>query len=159
MSHTYSECWGHVLSRGPILDRSYHVKILSNSRFSFSCFPCFLGFQHRAPDLACLKHWSWLFDPLDWIFCSETAYMSLRSQDHHGNHPQPFKTIFIGIEFLTFSGMFKCSNVQAFQCSNGQMFKCSNVQMFKCLNGQMVKCLNVQMFKGFNVQMFKWSNV
>ena len=31
-------------------------KFLSNSHFSFPSFPCFGGFQHRAPDVACLKH-------------------------------------------------------------------------------------------------------
>ena len=36
---------------------------LTISRVSFSCFPCFLGFQHKAPDVACLKHWSLLFGP------------------------------------------------------------------------------------------------
>ena len=29
--------------------RSYYVKILSNSRFRYSYFPCFFGFQLRAP--------------------------------------------------------------------------------------------------------------
>ena len=41
---------------------------LSNSLFSFSCFPCFFGFQHRAPDEACLKHWIWPFELFHWIF-------------------------------------------------------------------------------------------
>ena len=40
-----------------------------NSRFCFSCFACFLGFQQRAPDVACIKHWIWPFELFHWIFC------------------------------------------------------------------------------------------
>ena len=79
MSHTYSESWGRALSHGPILDRSYHIKILSNSRFSFSCFPVFLGFQHRAPDVACLKHWSWPIERLHCIHC----ILCIQALHHH----------------------------------------------------------------------------
>ena len=46
MAYTYSESWG--------LDSSYYFKILSNSRSSFSCFSFLGGFQHRAPNVACL---------------------------------------------------------------------------------------------------------
>ena len=51
------------------LDESYYWKILSNSSFSFSCFACFWGFQQRAPDVACTKHWIWPFELFHWIFC------------------------------------------------------------------------------------------
>ena len=57
------------------MDRSYHFRILSNSRLLFSCFPCFGDFQHRAPDVAFLKHWSWLFEPFHWIFCFFTLFV------------------------------------------------------------------------------------
>ena len=69
MCHAYLESPGHALWHGGTLDGSYYWKILSNSRFSFSCFPCFLGFQQRAPDVACIKHWIWPFELFHWIFC------------------------------------------------------------------------------------------
>ena len=67
-STTFSESPGHILRQGGTLDESYYWKILSNSSFSFSCFACFWGFQQRAPDVACIKHWIWPFELFHWIF-------------------------------------------------------------------------------------------
>ena len=33
-----------------------HAVCLCGASLSFSCFPCFWGFQLTAPDLTCLKH-------------------------------------------------------------------------------------------------------
>ena len=40
---TFLECSGRALSHGTTLDRSYLFKMLSNLRFSFPSFPCFLA--------------------------------------------------------------------------------------------------------------------
>ena len=66
---TFSEPSGRSLSHGTPPCRSYPFKSLSNLRFSFSSFGVYWRFQHRAPDVALLNHWSWPFEPFHWIFC------------------------------------------------------------------------------------------
>ena len=65
---TFSESSGRQLSHGTPLYRSYPFKSLSNLRLSFPSFGVFWRFQHRAPDIALLNHWSWPFEPFHWIF-------------------------------------------------------------------------------------------
>ena len=60
------------LAYGTTLDRSYLFKILSNLRFSFPSFPCFLARSSlcdRRPLAKTLKLAVWAFSLFHWFFC------------------------------------------------------------------------------------------
>ena len=59
---TFSKSLGRAISHVSTL-------VLSILRFSFLSFYAFRHFQHRAPDIVFLNHWSWLFQPFHWNLC------------------------------------------------------------------------------------------